>query len=320
MLVAPRAQVDDDDYIMDGGSADGSFDDAEPVHDVLDVVGSAPGDAGWARRPRAVRRKMIQDYSELAAEYRAHEPYAAAARGGPKLPCLLCGDALATRAFLPCSHACVCDGCMKARGMGPMKVNKALLMGGGGTTAAAASGAPGKGGSSYLTWDVCPLCIASVLAVVPCGTVQDAAVRNRVEDIMNTVAGPAQAAATAGAAPPVAAHAGSGPIAATLATAAAAGTASTVPKVPAAVLSAGDAFGPLGAGFGGAEGPVTNKFKVLFKRAGKMLSEHAATGGAARGPPTRSEMARALWDETSNVWLDAADWTWDEGMGDADDD
>jgi hypothetical protein len=251
---------------------------------------------------------MVQDYNELAAEYRAHEPYAAAARGGPKLPCLLCGDALATRAFLPCAHACVCDGCMKTRGMGPMKVNKALLMGGG-AAAAAAAGAPGKGGSSYLTWDVCPLCVGSVLAVVPCGTVQDAAVRARVEDIMNTVAGPAQAAASSGAPAAVPPHAGSGPVAATLAAAPA-----PPPKVPAAVLSAGDALGPLGAGFGGAEGPVTNKFRVLFKRAGKLLSEHAATGGASRGPPTRSDMARALWDENRDVWLDAADWTWDEGM------
>ena len=139
-----------------------------------------------------------------------------------------------------------------------------------------------KEGSSYLQWDTCPLCTAAVLAVVPNGTVNDAAIRTRVENISVSVAGPAAAAATGQIDP----------------------------------RTAGDSLGPLGDGFGGAEGPVPTRFRTLFKRSAKLLSDYAARNGAEHGPPTRSDISRAEYDNERDLWLDAADWTWDEGIGD----
>jgi hypothetical protein len=121
-----------------------------------------------------------------------------------------------------------------------------------------------------------------VLAVVPNGTVNDAAIRTRVENISVSVAGPAAAAATGQIDP----------------------------------RTAGDSLGPLGDGFGGAEGPVPTRFRTLFKRSAKLLSDYAARNGAEHGPPTRSDISRAEYDNERDLWLDAADWTWDEGIGD----
>ncbi len=156
--------------------------------------------------------------------------------------------------------------------------------------------APGKGGSGYLEWNACPVCAASIVAIVPAGTAADASVRARVEDVLVNVASPAAAAAAA-----ALKAAGAGPLSVTLAAAAAA-------------TAGGDAHGPLGDGFGGADGPVSPAFKTLFKRAARMLEAHVAAGGGARGPPTRSDLARADYDDSRDLWLDAAEWTWDEGM------
>jgi hypothetical protein len=201
--------------------------------------GSPPGTAGWSRRPVLIpRRALVNDYGGSVSAFTAHLPYLQAARGsGPKVPCLLCNCALATRAFLPCSHSAVCDSCMKASGIGPMRMKGSGSGEGSGSRAEALmaaeqealypSGAATTGGSDYLSWDMCPLCNSTILAVVPCGTVQDAKVRQRVEDIMVSVAGPAQAA-----------------------------------KSAEELVAAG--HGPLGPGFGGAEGPVSHRFKVHF--------------------------------------------------------
>jgi hypothetical protein len=128
--------------------------------------------------------------------------------------------------------------------------------------------------------------MATILAVVPNGTVKDAKIRARVEDIMVSVASPAQAAAAA---------AGGG--------------------------AAEGALGPLGPGFGGAEGPVPHRFRVLFGRSAKALREWAAAreraGGEAAGPPTQSDLARAGFDVGREPWLSAAEYTWDEGIADS---
>jgi hypothetical protein len=121
--------------------------------------------------------------------------------------------------------------------------------------------------------------------VVPNGSVQDAKIRAKVEDIMVSVASPAQAAAAAG-----------------------------------AVAAGGDGvLGPLGPGFGGAEGPVPHRFRVLFGRSAKALKEWAAArgqaGGEAGAPPTQSDLARAGFDAGREPWLSAADYSWDEGLG-----
>ena len=130
--------------------------------------------------------------------------------------------------------------------------------------------------------------MATILAVVPNGTVKDAKIRARVEDSMVSVASPAQAAAAA---------AGGG--------------------------AAEGALGPLGPGFGGAEGPVPHRFRVLFGRSAKALREWAAAreraGGEAAGPPTQSDLARAGFDVGREPWLSAAEYTWDEGIADSED-
>jgi hypothetical protein len=108
--------------------------------------------------------------------------------------------------------------------------------------------------------------------------VKDANIRARVEDIMVSVASPAQAAAAASGA-------------------------------------AGDdgVMGPLGPGFGGAEGPVPHRFRVLFGRSAKALKEWVAAKEKA-GPPTQSDLSRAGYDAGREPWLAAADYTWDEGL------
>ena len=120
--------------------------------------------------------------------------------------------------------------------------------------------------------------------MVPNGSVKDAKIRARVEDIMVSVASPAQAAAAA------------------------------------AGAAGGDgALGPLGPGFGGAEGPVPHRFRVLFGRSAKALREWAAAreraGGAAAGPPTQSDLASAGFDDGREPWYSAADYTWEDGIG-----
>ena len=261
-------------------------DDDEIFH-VLDVIACPPSNAGWGQRvPRMHRRKLVQDYPTLVDDFRRTLPYAAAARGGPALPCLLCSKAPATRTFLPCAHACVCDGCMRALAVGPMRTLRAAGAGPAATGVIAdGSLTMRKEGSAYLQWDSCPLCLSAVLAVVPNGAVNDPAVRARIETIAVSVSGPAAAAANG-----------------------------QIDVGPNPNL-AGDAHGPLGDGFGGAEGPVTGRFRTLFKRAGKQLLEYTAKGGNATGPPTRSDISRAEYDEERELWLDAATWTWDEGMG-----
>lgn len=234
------------------------------------------GPVGWARRPRVVARRLVADYPGMVEAFTRAMPYAAAGAGGPRMPCLLCAEAPATRAFLPCAHACVCDGCMATQGIGPMRADR----GGDG-------GGEGKGGSHYLSWDTCPLCSATILAVVPCGAVRDARVRARVEDLMVSVASPAQEAAAA---------AGGG-----------------------AAGGEGGAMGPLGPGFGGAEGPVPHRFRVLFGRAAKALEKwvEAREKGGAVGPATESDLAKAQFDGNREPWLSAAEYTWDEGLGEA---
>ena len=46
-------------------------------------------------------------------------------------------------------------------------------------------------------WDLCPVCLASIHAIVPCGTTQDPAIRRRVEDMSVAVLGGAGAGAEA---------------------------------------------------------------------------------------------------------------------------
>ena len=79
--------------------------------------------------------------------------------------------------------------------------------------------------------------------------------------------------------------------------------------------AAGDdgVMGPLGPGFGGAEGPVPHRFRVLFGRSAKALKEWVAAKEKA-GPPTQSDLSRAGYDAGREPWLAAADYTWDEGL------
>jgi len=260
----------------DGSSNSKAYEEEETLLTSQTGWGSPPGSAGWSRRPVYIPRKPVQNYEEMVDAFKTSLPFTLAARGtGPKVPCTLCNDSLATRAFLPCSHACVCDSCMKAAGIGPMRVKEGEGLGGGATggdPAGAASAAAARGGSDYLSWDICPICSATILAVVPCGAVQDPKVRGRVEDIMVSVAGPAQ----------------------------------VIKKED--LVAAG--YGPLGPGFGGSEGPVSHRFRVLFGRSAKALTAFAENGAQRGGVPTSSDIKKANWDDGKPPWLGAAEWTW----------
>lgn len=60
--------------------------------------------------------------------------------GAIKMACVLCHKTRVTRAFLPCEHAAVCDGCMEKNEIGPMRSH------GNGVGAQLASGkGPGRG-------------------------------------------------------------------------------------------------------------------------------------------------------------------------------
>ena len=146
------------------------------------------GDALPPMRPR--RRRLNQDYHAIVAAYNAQKQFKEAARGNIKMACVLCHKAKVTRAFLPCEHAAVCDACCEKNDIGPLRP----LPG-----AAAAGRAPGrgKGSSGHVMWDLCPVCLASIHAIVPCGTTQDPAIRRRVEDMSVSVLGGAGAGAEA---------------------------------------------------------------------------------------------------------------------------
>ena len=51
--------------------------------------------------------------------------------------------------------------------------------------------------TTQVMWDLCPVCLASIHAIVPCGTTQDPAIRRRVEDMSVAVLGGAGAGAEA---------------------------------------------------------------------------------------------------------------------------
>ena len=71
--------------------------------------------------------------------------------------------------------------------------------------------------------------------------------------------------------------------------------------------------GPLGPGFGGAEGPVSHRFRVHFGRSAKALAGFVK----GSGPATMSDILRSNWDGGREPWRAAADWTWgeEEGLG-----
>jgi hypothetical protein len=122
---------------------------------------------------------LNQDYQAITAAYNAQKQFKEAARGSVKMACVLCHKNKVTRAFLPCEHAAVCDACCEKNDIGPMRPNIAT------------GKAPGRGkvSSGHIMWDMCPVCLGNVLAIVPCGTTQDPTIRRRVEDMLVSVAG-----------------------------------------------------------------------------------------------------------------------------------
>lgn len=127
-------------------------------------------------RPR--RRRLNQDYQAMVAAYNAQKQFREAARGNIKMACVLCHKTRVTRAFLPCEHAAVCDACMEKNDIGPMRPNT--------------TGKPpgrGKVGSGYIMWDMCPVCLGNILAVVPTGTTNDTGIKKRVEGMLVSVTG-----------------------------------------------------------------------------------------------------------------------------------
>jgi hypothetical protein len=189
-------------------------------------------------RPR--RRRLNQDYQAMVAAYNAQKQFREASKGTVKMACVLCHKTRVTRAFLPCDHAAVCDACMEKNDIGPMRPN--------GT-----GKAPGRGkvGSGHIMWDMCPVCLGNILAIVPVGTTQDAGIRKRVEAMLVSVSGAASGASG---------------------------------------VQGGDA--------------VPQRFKTLFARSGRLLtdwSDARKAGGApgTEGPPTKSDLLAAGWDDLS---------------------
>ena len=119
----------------------------------------AMGPVGWARRPHVIGRKLVADYPGMVDAFKRAMPYASAAAGGAAVACLLCGEAPATRAFLPCAHACVCDACMARENIGPMRADVGAAAAGsdrgGGAGGGGGPGKTARGGSHYLSWDMC---------------------------------------------------------------------------------------------------------------------------------------------------------------------
>jgi len=113
------------------------------------------GPVGWSRRPRVLQRKLVADYPGMVDAFKRAIPYAAAAAGGAPVTCLLCGEAPAKRAFLPCAHSCVCDGCMAAQNIGPMRADGGAGAEGDSGATATITGKTSRGGSHYLSWDMC---------------------------------------------------------------------------------------------------------------------------------------------------------------------
>jgi hypothetical protein len=170
---------------------------------------------------------MNQDYQAITAAYNAQKQFKDAARGAINMACVLCHKNKVTRAFLPCEHASVCDACAEKNDIGPMRP---LTLGG------KALGR-GKVTSGHLVWDLCPICLSNILAVVPCGTTQDPAIKGRVEAMMISVAG----------------------------------------------------------GSGAAEA-VPARFRSLFARSARVLSDWALKGDRSAGPPTKSALLASGWD------------------------
>jgi hypothetical protein len=82
------------------------------------------------------RSKRRGDYRRMVAEYLEQAPYREAARTGltsgtANLVCVMCKQAGAvspiTRAFLPCEHACVCDGCIQRCRIGSLSQTAAAV-------------------------------------------------------------------------------------------------------------------------------------------------------------------------------------------------
>lgn len=79
------------------------------------------------RRRQRHGHRLNEDYAAMAARYAAVQPYRDAARGIRTVTCLLCHKEPVKHAFLPCEHACVCDGCLKECSIGPRFTKEQLL-------------------------------------------------------------------------------------------------------------------------------------------------------------------------------------------------
>lgn len=167
-----------------------------------ELSGDSDVDGSDAAGGSAYRRKKVKDaplrrhgrrrenYLAMVQAHAAEQPYKDAAHGRVEPPkCVLCHEVRVTRAFLPCEHACACDPCIARLELGPpiarmrhmsaagkevSRITAADVIktatGGAGTSAAVAAdsgGAAPAGAAMY--WDMCPVCVAQIVSIVPIG-------------------------------------------------------------------------------------------------------------------------------------------------------
>ena len=102
----------------------------------------------------AKEKELTKNYADAAADYRKQVQYIARPDSAadvvgahPSNPptCCMCSQGLCKVVFFPCSHACVCDNCIRRHNIGPTNADRPELA----------------------AWNACPLCVAEIKRAVP---------------------------------------------------------------------------------------------------------------------------------------------------------